>query len=195
MKNLRKYIDSISPLAETEWTTIVDLALTVHLKKGELLVQEGERYNREVFIESGIMRGFIIDEEGNEKSTAFFQEGEFMSTNTFRTQNGISAYSYQALCEITLLLFDADRLKKVLSETKKLSGIGKAIKEKELSRLSNRDICLMQVKASDKYLKFTRFYPRIESLVSQRYIASYLGITPVSLSRIKKMLMLKTVNN
>jgi CRP-like cAMP-binding protein len=108
MKTLRKYIDSISPLAETEWTAIVDIAMTVHLKKGELLVQEGDRYNKEVFIESGIVRGFIIDEEGNEKSTAFFQEGEFMSTNTFRTQNGFSTYSYQALCEITLLLFDAD---------------------------------------------------------------------------------------
>jgi hypothetical protein len=93
------------------------------------------------------------------------------------------------------LVFDSKQLKDLLSENKKLVEIGKAIKERELTRLMNRDDCLMQVKAIDKYLKFINFYPNLERQISQRYIASYLGITPVSLSRLKKSMMMQTDNN
>ena len=109
-----------------------------------------------------------------------------MSTHTLRTTNGASICYYQALSHTKLLVFDSRQLKQLLSENKKLIQAGKEIKEKEMVRLANRDECLMQVKAVDKYLKFSKFYPTLESKISQRFIASYLGITPVSLSRLKK---------
>ena len=118
-----------------------------------------------------------------------------MSTHSLRTTKGVSIYSYQALCNTKLLVFDSRQLKELLSETKKLSQIGKVIKEKELTRLMNREDCLMQVKAVDKYQKFITYYPNLERQISQRYIASYLGITPVSLSRLKKSMLTQTDNN
>ncbi|KQC00837.1 Crp/Fnr family transcriptional regulator [Pedobacter sp. Hv1] len=185
----------IKDIHEDEWSSITNIGTTVHLKKDQIIFRKGESVNKEVFLIDGIVRGFMIDEDGNEKSTSFFEEGEFMSTQALRTKKGVSLYNYQALCRTKLLVFDSRQLKDLLSEKKKLSQIGKAIKERELTRLMNRDDCLMQVKAVDKYLKFIAFYPNLERQISQRYIASYLGITPVSLSRLKKIMIVKTDNN
>lgn len=185
----------ITSINEYEWVSLTNIGTTIYLKKDEIIFRKGDHCNKEVFLEKGIVRGFITDEEGNEKSTSFFEEGEFMSTQSLRTQKGVSIYNYQALCHTKLLVFDSKQLKDLLSETKKLSEIGKAIKERELTRLMNRDDCLMQVKAIDKYQKFIAFYPNLERQISQRYIATYLGITPVSLSRLKKSLIVQTDNN
>jgi len=188
-------MDILTLIDEKEWSAITTLASVINLKKDELIFRKGERSNKEVFLENGIVRAFIVDEDGNEKSTAFFQQGEFMSTQSLRTLGGVSRYSYQALCPTKLLFFDSKQLKDVLSETQKLIALGKNIKERELIRLDNRDDCLMQARAADRYMKFVTFYPRLEGQISQRYIASYLGITPVSLSRLKKTMIAKTVIN
>ncbi|GGF06369.1 Crp/Fnr family transcriptional regulator [Flavobacterium limi] len=185
----------INSLNEDEWVSIKNIGTIFHLKKDQIIFRKGEHNDKEVFLVNGIVRGFIIDENGSEKSTSFFEEGEFMSTHSFRTQKSVSIYNYQALCRTKLLVFDSKELKDLLSGTKKLHEIGKAIKEREMTRLMNRDDCLMQVKALDKYQKFITFYPNLERQISQRYIASYLGITPVSLSRVKKSLLSQTDNN
>lgn len=185
----------LSSINEEEWSSLTNIGTAIHLKKDEIIFSKGDRSNKEFFLESGIVRGFLVDEAGNEKSTAFFEEGEFMSMQSLRTQKGLSIYNYQALCRTKLWVFDSKQLKDLLSETQKLVEIGKAVKERELTRLMNRDDCLMQVKAVDKYQKFINFYPNLERQISQRCIASYLGITPVSLSRIKKSMMMQTDNN
>lgn len=171
-----------------QWKMIRSIGKVRKLKKEESLVQQGSIFNKEVFIEEGIMRGYIIDDEGNEKSVAFFQAGEFMSTTTLRTKNSMSMHHYQAMCKTNLLLFEPKELRAFLAKSDTLAKIGKAIKENEIERLNNRDNCLLQVKAKDKYLSFMKYYPNIEMLISQKHIASYLGITPVSLSRVKSSL-------
>lgn len=179
----------ITSISEDEWSSIKSIGTVMHLKKGEIIFRRGDKTTKEFFLENGVVRSFITDELGNEKSTSFFEEGEFMSTLSLRTQKGISIYNYQALCSTKVLVFDSKQLKDLLSESKKLSEVGRVIKERELSRLMYRDDCLIQMKAVDKYLKFIKFYPGLESQISQRYIASYLGISPVSLSRLKKSMI------
>jgi CRP-like cAMP-binding protein len=186
---------SLKAIDQNEWSAIIADAVGLRLKKGALIFRKGDRCDKEVFLEEGIVRGFLIDEDGNEKSTAFFQQGEFVSMLALRTQNGLSLYNYEALTPVKLLLFDSKLLKRSLSESKKRIALGKEIKERESRRLLDRDDCLLQVKAADKYRKFVGYYPSLESRISQRYIASYLGITPVSLSRVKKSLNTRTINN
>ena len=136
-----------------EWDIIKTMAELKVLKKEDSLIQQNAFFEKEVFIEKGIIRAYIIDDDGNEKSIAFYEEGKsFFSNNNF------------------------------------LSEIGKTIKEGEIKRQNNRDNCLLQVKGRDKYLNFIKHYPNIELHISQKHIASYLGITPISLSRIKSNL-------
>ena len=153
-----------------------------------MITRSNEWFKKEVFIEKGIVRGFIVDEDGNEKSTAFFEEGNFMSTSSLRNNQGRSIHNYQSLSSVHLLVFDVTPLREFFSQNKLLSRIGASIKEKEVLRMSERDKCLLQVTAKDKYVEFLKCYPTIERYISQKHIASYLGITPVSLSRVKARL-------
>lgn len=188
MEALRSYFNEIIHISEHDWQAIKALAKEQQLKKEEILLVEGERADHEVFILQGVVRAYRVDEEGNEKSTAFFQDGAFMSLSTMRSKNGLSTYNYQALCNTKVVLFPAKPIKDLLSATKQLTTLGKNIKDTEMSRLSERDECLLQVKATDKYRKFLLSYPKLEQVIAQRHIASYLGITAVSLSRLKKEL-------
>ena len=188
MEKFREYINPINAMPPEEWEILQRMGKVKRLKKEENLIQQHSLFDEEVFIEIGIMRAYIIDDEGNEKSIAFFQAGEFMSTSTLRTKNGRSIHHYQAMCKTTLLLFKSKELKSFLSKNNFLSTIGRTIKEEQVERINNRDDCLLQIKAKNKYLNFLKYYPNLERYISQKHIASYLGITPVSLSRIKSSL-------
>lgn len=198
MITLERFFNEITPLSGDEWEALLEISELSTFKKEQYIVQKDSSFLHEVFIEQGIVRAFLFDSAGNEKTTAFFTDGEFMSTSTLRTKNGRSMHFYQALCPSKLVFFPSDKIKSFLSQTKKLSKIGRAIKDSEIDRIFNRDKTLLQNKARDKYRCFLAHYPTLESKISQKYIASYLGITPVSLSRIKQELrksQLITIDN
>lgn len=188
MEILRSYFNEIIDVSQQDFQNIMALTQVQEIKKEEVFLKEGERASQEIFVAKGVVRAFIVDEEGNEKSTAFFQAPAFISMTTLRSKKGLSSCNYQALCNATILAFQSKSLYALLSASQQLNILGKVVKEKEMARLSDRDGCLLQVKAKDKYLKFLACYPNIEGVIAQRHIASYLGITPVSLSRLKKEL-------
>ncbi len=176
-------------LSPKEKQILLSLVNSGNLKKDELFIRKGQRLDSEVFIEKGIVRAFIIDDDGNEKTTAFFQKGEFMNSLAWRTSQQKSLHYYQALSSSVVIQLKSAEFKDLLSSNKQLSAMGKLIKEKEIERLNKRDLCLLQVDGMNKYLNFQRFFPTIEKVVSQKHVASYLGISPVSLSRLKRKLM------
>lgn len=196
MTALRDYIENLVSLTKDEWEQIEACTEKITLGKTDILINVNAKFKKEIFVEKGIVRAFIIDNDGNEKTTAFFRKNEFISMNSFRTKNGLSLYTYQALNPSSLILVDTAQFSSLLNQLDKLKHLVKEVKGKETVRLSNRDECLLQVRAEEKYNKFRQFYPNIESEIAHHYIASYLGITPVSLSRIRKKLgIMSSINN
>jgi CRP-like cAMP-binding protein len=193
---LKNYIENLVSLNQDEWEQIEACGETITLGKTDILINANSRFKKEVFVQKGVVRAFIVDNDGNEKTTAFFRKNEFISMNSFRSKNGLSLYTYQALNPTSLILINTDKFSILLNQLEKLKRLVKEVKGKETIRLSNRDECLLQVRAEEKYIKFRQFYPNIESDIAHHYIASYLGITPVSLSRIRKKLGIsETINN
>jgi CRP-like cAMP-binding protein len=185
---LKDYIETFVSLTKDEWEQIEACTEKITLGKTDILINANSRFKKEIFVEKGIVRAYMVDNDGNEKTTAFFPKKEFISMNSFRTKNGLSLYTYQALNPSSLILIDTSKFSVVLNQLDKLKRLVKEVKGKETIRLSNRDECLLQVRAERKYIKFRQFYPNIESDIAHHYIASYLGITPVSLSRIRNKL-------
>jgi|GEM_PF-1794414 len=188
MSSFKNYIDKITALDSDLFHLLDSLSEKSALKKAEVFIHANSRFNKEIFIETGVLRSYIVDEHGNDRTTAFFTGGEFVSTNTFRTINGRSSCFYQALGPASIRLFDSHKLKSTLSDNNILSLLGREIKEKIINRINQRDECIAQVKATDRYLKFIEYYPDLEHKISHHYIATFLGITPVSLSRVRKKL-------
>ena len=154
-------------------------------KKGELILGMGEPMSKIYFIIKGIARSYYLDIQGNDVTKSFIKEYEFCIGESLFT-NTRSAEGFEALEDIVSLEFDAKKLKDYLLKEKVLTDIYIKKLEKTIIYKMNRENGFQIKSATERYLEFKRNYHEIENRVNQGYIASYLGISPVSLSRIRR---------
>ena len=146
----------------------------IHLKKGETLQRKGEVSHYYYGVEKGLLRSFSVDNQGKEHIFMFAPEGWIIADGAL----------YGQPCELNIeALEDSDLL---IYEKNFTDEINPERFYKRISVLQKRVIMLMSSSAIDRYEDFLDTYPQIVQRVSQRMIASYLGITPEALSRAKK---------
>lgn len=154
------------------------------LKKGEIFLQYGKPCTKIGKLLTGVMRGFVYDNEGNEITTHFYQEGD-MVVGSYIPNVNISM-TIQALkdCEISVANYSA-----VMSQVNKNQEITDII-TREFQKLNNqlqsRLVSLLNLDALEKYERFLNNYPGLLNRIPHYYIAQYLGITPTQLSRVRK---------
>jgi len=184
-------MEKITRLSQQCYKEIDLYLLQKSILKNEIFINQGSAVNTEMFLSDGIIRAYFVDDQGNEKSTAFYQGEAFISTSALRSKNSYSIYTYQALTDISIYTINSKIFSELINKYPELMKAAKYVKEKETERLNRRDECLMQVSALEKYRNFIEYYPKIENIIPHYYIASYLGITPVTLSRIRSSKMKK----
>lgn len=156
-----------------------------HLDKNDYFIRQGDRHSRVAFIASGLFRVYCIDESGSDKTLAFRDQGRFLAAYSPFLQKKDVWYSIQALTGAEIIYFEFDDLISLMQqhpcwETLEKNYIIDLFIEKE-----DRERSFLLEDAATRYTNFCKNYPDIERTVSQFYIASYLGISPVSLSRIR----------
>ena len=156
-------------------------------KKGELILGIGERMTTVYYILNGLARSYYIDNDGNDITKAFLCENGFCVIESFFT-NEPSCQSFEAIENMTVLEYDADVLKSVIFALPELKELYIKMLEETIVYKMRRESSFQLESATERYLNFKKMMPNIENRVKQSYIASYLGITPVSLSRIKRAL-------
>ena len=165
---LRKVIESYSPLSDETWSNLSKIIKIQSIKKGDYPCRFGDVAKELIFVVDGLLRAYILDEEGHEYNKNFFLENNFAgSTVSLLTQNP-SNFEIEALEDSTLIMIDYGKFRELLLE-------------KEA-----REVALVQESATQRYQTFIQTYPTLESRVPQYLIASHLGITPTQLSRIRK---------
>ena len=180
------YLHGMVDMPPRAWQDLKNISAVRRYSRRHFLVREGETFGQEVFILEGILRAFTLDEEGFERTTAFYQPHQFMGISTLRNQAGLSAATYQSLTDSILVYVNSDGLRSLLDTRPALVELAAFVKQQEIERLKKRDSCLMQPSGLEKYKKFRVQYPKLEDEIPHYTIASYLGITPVSLSRARK---------
>lgn len=156
------------------------------IKKGELFLKAGKPCSRIGKLSRGVMRGFIIDEEGKEVTTHFYQEGDMVVGSLL--PNVSMTFSIEALedCELSVANYSD-----VMDQVNKDSSITEVINrefEKLNKQLQARLVSLLNQSAVNKYRLFLDKYPGLLNRIPHYYIAQYLGITPTQLSRVRKKL-------
>ncbi|MEL6919015.1 MAG: Crp/Fnr family transcriptional regulator [Bacteroidota bacterium] len=145
-----------------------------HFKKGELIQRSGEMDTKIYHVESGLLRSYSIDHKGKEHIFMFAPEGWTIADNL---PPEIPSILYiDALEDSVAIVLDKD----IGREHRNVKPLLKRI-----SVLQERIIMLMSSTAIERYEHFVKTYPKIIQRVPQRMIASYLGITPEALSKIK----------
>lgn len=154
-------------------------------KKGELILRIGDPMRKTYFILKGIARSYYLDMQGNDVTKTFTKEYDFCIGESLFT-NSRSEEGFEALEDIVALEFDARELKEYFFSEKVLIDIYIKKLEETLIYKMNRENAFQIKSATERYLEFKRNHPDIEERVNQAYIASYLGVSPVSLSRIRR---------
>ncbi|MBI9077897.1 MAG: Crp/Fnr family transcriptional regulator [Desulfatibacillum sp.] len=168
-----------------EWEKACSLLKTRHVAKNEYIIRQGDKPDSMAFILSGIFRVFCNTEDGDEKTLSFRTQGQFLAAYSPFLENRNTWYSIQALESgflAHLFLEDYNKLSRGHPCWEKIAKeyIVRLFIEKE-----DRERSFLTEDAKTRYLSFKANYPLLEQSIHQFYIASYLGISPVSLSRIR----------
>jgi CRP-like cAMP-binding protein len=185
MENIRKHLDKTFKLNEEEWLLFASKLTRRVFPRRTSLLKIGQTEHHLSFIEKGIIRLYIPRDE-NDLSFGFVFENEFVSAyDSFLTRTP-STYNLETLTDAIIWSITYDDLQLVYNETKCGNIIGRHASEELFLKKSNREFSLLNDTAEIRYLKLFTERPNLIQKIPLKYIASYIGITPQALSRIRK---------
>ncbi|MCT4699489.1 Crp/Fnr family transcriptional regulator [Tenacibaculum haliotis] len=185
MNEIRKFIDNISPMNDSDWELFSSKLQEVKLNKNTILLKAGKTENYLSFISKGIIRLYIPKVE-SDLTFGFLFDNEFVTAyDSFLTQSP-SEYQIETLTETTLWKISNKDLQEVYDKTKNGNIIGRKMAEKMFLIKSKREISLLNKTAEERYLDLFSDRPILLQQIPLKYIASYIGVTPQALSRIRK---------
>lgn len=158
------------------------------ISKGDVFIREGGINELEYLVLKGICRSYVESADGIDFTLSFFTEISTISPNLTRTKEGVSILSMQALTEVSLVSFTSQGLMSLMAENREIELWANAVLTNELIQKVEKEINQVSKKAKQRLVDFRARYPQLENLIPHSYISSYLGITNVSLSRIRSEL-------
>lgn len=165
------------------------------LQPGEHFLLPGKVCNKVGFLLSGVFRVYVINEEGKEIIRGFPSENQFMIDLKSFNQQQISVEHWEALTEIEYIFWTREDLLKMEQEIVCWQSILIPMSHHFLVSESHERIEMLSDDAKSRYVKFCDRYPHIVSRVPLRLIASYLGIAPQTLSRIRQQLAKRSISS
>ena len=186
MTELYKYLNSISPLRDNTWEKVEPLFSETTIKKGDYFIDEGETAKQIGFLENGIIRAFYRNNEGKEYNKHFFVAHNVVGGYSSLITKSPNKINQQALTDCKILVANYAEVTKLYDLFSDFERVGRRLAELYYVDKEQREIEIVLLNADERYLIFRKEYPQLEQLIPQYQIASYLGITPTQLSRIRR---------
>jgi CRP-like cAMP-binding protein len=183
------YVSQIAPLADAEIQTIIELVKVKAYKKGKFLVKEGQISKTCFFVLQGCVRQYFLM-DGEEKTTHFFTEGMPVSS-TFSYDN--KPVKFYLVCneDTTLVEGRPEDEQNFFQQMPRMETLSRMGVEKELQKSQEVLADYITSSPEERYLNLLQTRPDLLDRVPQYQLASFLGVTPESLSRIRKRIMMK----
>lgn len=184
-KQMRTAVAAWVDLAETQWQQLAAIFRLRSVHDRDYVLLPGAKMHELYFVCQGLLRFYYINEEGNEANKAFIPENTFAGSLAAFTLDAPVLYGVQALEPTTLLVARFSDFTSLYDQHPNFDRLGRKFAEFLLIRKELRARSFLQQQAKDRYLEFSRQHPDLLNRVPQYHVASYLGITEVSLSRLK----------
>ncbi|PQJ81893.1 Crp/Fnr family transcriptional regulator [Polaribacter glomeratus] len=187
MEQIKAYLDQIATISKFDWDFFDSKLQRRIIPKKDIFLKINEIENHISFIESGVVRLFIPNEDPDKETTFGFSfKNQFISAyDSFLTQKP-SAYQLQALTETTILSITYADLQEVYKTTQMGNLIGRLTAERLFLIKSKREQNLLNLTAEERYLRLFKERPELLQVIPLKYISSYIGVTAQALSRIRK---------
>ncbi len=182
--NIEKYFT----LSEVEKETILGLTQIKKLRKKEFLLQEGEVSKCSAFVLSGCLRSYFVDTNGFEHILQFAKEDWWITDMMSITTQTAANLNIDAIQDSELLILTRENQLELFEKCPKMEKYFRIITEKGMANIQTRLLENMSLPAVQRYKNLTKKYPKIVEKVPQKLIASFLGITPEFLSKLRHQL-------
>lgn len=178
-------------LTEADKETIQTFFVSKKLRKRQYLLQEGDVCKNLTFIAKGLLRTYNVDEKGDEHMSVFGWEGWWLSDfNSFLTGDP-AVFNIDAIEDSELLLISRADYESLTLSVPIMDRYFRILYQNSIVTKERRLMSSITHSAEEKYVQLTQSNPKMIERVPQNLIASYLGIAPETLSRIKKNLTLR----
>jgi len=196
MKNF-SYSGYLTSNTDIDTQTIEQLVMNCRVltvKKGNYLLRAGEVGKLSYFVEEGLLKQYSIDEKGKEHILQFAPENWIVSDRGSVYFGLPSDYYIQALEDSKVVQIEEEFIVQLAKKNQSFLEFNNKSLHNHIRHLQKRITLLLSATAEQRYLDFIKIYPNLTLRVPQTLIASYLGITPESLSRVRKDLAHKNFN-
>jgi len=186
ISEIRKIIDKFRPVSQPSLSLMEELFIEEEVKKNDTFITKDQRINKEYFLLSGICKSFVVSPEGEEITLAFYTDESILAPHFTRTRSGISSVNFRALTDCRLVSMDARAFEQLMIDHVDIRDFGNAVLHNELITKVDKEIGLASLTAKERLADFRVRFKSLENYVPHTDIASYLGITNISLSRLRK---------
>ena len=198
-KNFEKFKLYIAPfgLSDANFDLLIGFCEQVQFKKGDVVMKAGEKQNSIYFIAKGMVRNYVLSQEGEIKTYGFRVENMLITgygLHNYKNEHRAKV-NIECLEECALIKIPLQALKFLEEHSKEAHKVGRYLAEAHTLELVEFIIDIDTLPILERYNNLEKTFPNIHQRVPQHIIASYLRITPVHLSNVKKrnLLLNKTV--
>jgi CRP/FNR family transcriptional regulator, anaerobic regulatory protein len=188
---LYTYLSERMPLTREQFDAVQGYFIPKKLSRGELLLREGEMAKYGCFVSKGCLRSYVVDNKGKEHVVQFAPENWWLSDIDSMVHKKPTLYFMDAIEPSDVLLIDLPSFQKLMSDLPGLAQSFQSGQQKHNAAKDKRIIATLTSDAEARYHQFLETYPTIAQRVPQHMLASYLGISPETLSRIRRKWSLK----
>ena len=180
-----KYFSEISTLNQEEAKALEEGMVVTNLKKNSILIKEGQTSMDTYFILEGCLRQYCLI-DGEEKTTNFFTEGQWAISLTSLTQDTPSFHNLVCMEDTSLVIGNEQKAQELFKKFPRFETLARVVLEKSFAEQQQIMNSYQTDTPEQRYLKLMKSRPDLIQRVSQYHLASYIGIKPESLSRIRK---------
>jgi CRP-like cAMP-binding protein len=191
LNQLLSSIGNIIPLNKSEREELSQRVIERKIKRKQFILQESDICKHYTFVAEGYCRKYKVDDKGAEHNLQFVAENDWITEiNSFYFETPSRVF-IEAMEPAVILQISKPDLLHLYSNSPKFNRIFRVIIENRFAELEERVLHNISSTADERYLAFIRKYPQLSSRIPNTQIASYLGITPEFLSKIRKNLSQK----
>jgi len=188
---LRAYLAARASFTDSDFAVVRDALLYRRLSAGEFLQRAGDVTRYAAFVAAGCLRNYVIDAKGKEHIVQFAPETWWLADSASLNNGTPSLYFIDAIEDSDLLLIDGPSHHRLVDRVAGYAAAFRTGLQRHAAAKDQRIVNALAASAEERYLDFLRVYPSVALRVPQAMLASYLGITPETVSRIRRNLSRK----
>jgi CRP-like cAMP-binding protein len=182
---LRQALEALSPLADADWALVQPRIASRHVAAGQYLLRAGEIATQTFFVRQGLLREYYSDRDGAEATRRFCVAGEFSGSLADLLSGRPAQCSIETLEPSEVWSMGWRDIDAASMQSPAWMLLLRRFAERLYLRKTDREFEMLTLPAAERYRRFVEAFPELEKRLPRVHVASYLGITPVHLSRIR----------